>query len=294
VHGDVAHAQLARLLDERDADVVVEEEARRAARAPLRVGLERRHLVLLGEHVHRFHVARLVRIDAPVDVHAVSAGHALDDCRGGGRFLDGERLVFARRRHERQHDQVRIRVQEHVLDERVAADALHRSKSRLVDGAATRPIGREAQRLRARRQVLRPGPGRVHEVALHVEDELALVKRAAREHVVERRFAGKIVEAAACALRGERGVERKQRARGAACRHQELPARLAGSLRIACRILERTRARPVVHRRKRNRRELAVGRRVELDRQAPPVGIVTHVRLLQATAGSGTACVARY
>ncbi len=45
--------------------VVVEEEAL-AVRPPLRVGLPRGDLVLLGEHVHGLEVARLVGIDAPV------------------------------------------------------------------------------------------------------------------------------------------------------------------------------------------------------------------------------------
>ena len=48
--------------------------------------------------------------------------------RGGGGLLDRQRLALARRRHERQHDQVGVGVEEHVLQERVAADAVAGSR----------------------------------------------------------------------------------------------------------------------------------------------------------------------
>src|SRR5215468_265641 len=70
VHGNVLDAELARLLDEGEADVVVEEEAL-AVRPPLRVGLPRGDLVTLGEHVHALEIAGLIGIDTPVNEQAV-------------------------------------------------------------------------------------------------------------------------------------------------------------------------------------------------------------------------------
>src|SRR5689334_8713571 len=66
VHRDVADAELVRLFDEREARVVVEEEAP-AVGSPLRIRLPGRDAMLLRKRVHRLEVARLVGIDAAVD-----------------------------------------------------------------------------------------------------------------------------------------------------------------------------------------------------------------------------------
>ena len=71
----------------------------------------------------RLEVAGLVRIDAAVEQQPVRAVQLLDDARGRRRLLDRQRLALARRRHERQHHQVGVRVEEHVLDELVRPDA---------------------------------------------------------------------------------------------------------------------------------------------------------------------------
>ena len=133
--------------------------------------------------------------------------------RGGRGLLDGERLALARRRHERQHDEVGVGVEEHVLHERVAADAARATSSpgSLRGRARARSVAKRSGCAPGGSE-LRPRAGRVHEVALHVEHELALVERRARELVVERGFARQIVVAAAAPGGRERGVEREQRA----------------------------------------------------------------------------------
>ena len=120
VHGDRPHAEPPRVLAQLRARLVVEVEAD-AVRPPLRVGLPRGHAPARRERVHRLDVAGLVRVDAPVQQHAVHAVHALDDRRGRRRLLDLQRLALARRRDERQHDEVRVGIHEDVADELVRA-----------------------------------------------------------------------------------------------------------------------------------------------------------------------------
>ena len=44
---------------------------------------------------------------------------ALYDRRSCGRLLDGQRLALASGRHERQNDEIGVRVEEDVFDERI-------------------------------------------------------------------------------------------------------------------------------------------------------------------------------
>ena len=155
----------------RDAHVVGQEVAF-AAGAVLGVGLPRAHAPLLRQLVHAFEVAGLVRVDAPVQQQAVRTLQLVDDAphRVGG--LDRHRLGLARGGHEGQHHQVGVAVHEHVLDEHIGA--------------------------------LGVALGRIHEMSLHVEDQLAFRRPGlhARERLVERRFRLKIVEAAGISMRG--------------------------------------------------------------------------------------------
>ena len=185
-------------------------------------------------------------IDAAVQQQPVRAVQPLDDARGGRRLLDRQRLALARRRHERQHHQVGVRVQEDVLHELVGADAVQVVElARPAVRRAARVARHAGERPRARRQALQPGAGRVHEMALHVEDELVAVERRARELQVER---------------GVRRARRRSRRCGRpsayaafiassvvaapARRHEEAAARQPEPLRVRARRLVRDRAAP--------------------------------------------------
>ena len=189
--------------------------------------------------------------------------HLVDDLAHGVRCLDGERLGIGGGGHERQHHHVGVGVAEHVLDELVRAQALER---RLAAGA----LRREAERVR--RGLLHPSAARVDEVALHVEDELALrADRRLRQRFIQCRL-GRQVEIPAGAR--VRLVEGEERAGGAGGGDQEPASAQSQALGIRIRRLVREPVRPVVARRQRHRREFAIGRGVELDRQAAALGIV--------------------
>ena len=132
----------------------------------------------------------------------------------------------------------------------------------------------EAERSRAGGQALEPGAGRVHEVSLDVEDELAAVDDGPRELEVEGRLGVDLVEPAAPALAGVRHVHGQERAGRPARGHEEAAPIEAEAPRVRLGRLRREMMCLVVHPLERDRGELAVGRRVELHRQAPAVGIV--------------------
>jgi hypothetical protein len=89
---------------------------------------------------------------------------------------------------------------------RVGADALEVAETRRVGSLATLVLG-EAQRPRTGRQRRQPRAGRVHEMSLHVEDEVVAVERRACERQVERAFVGNVVAAAARPAGGVSVVE---------------------------------------------------------------------------------------
>ena len=234
VHGDVADAELARLLDQRDAGLVVQAEAL-AVGTPLRIGLPGADAVARGQLVHALEVAGLVGVHAAVDEEPVRAVEPFDDARGGRGLLDGERLALARGRHEGKHHQVGVGIEEDVLHELVLADALQVVEAA---GALRRPAGLRLGHLqgpRRLRQPLGPRAGRVHEVALHVEDELVAVDRRARELLVEGGLARQ-VEIAAAGTGGRIGlVQGEERGGGAAPRRRGRsagPSRGAGRHRL--------------------------------------------------------------
>ena len=94
VNCDIANAELPRFLDERKADVVVEEETL-PVRTPLRISLPRGDRIALRQHIHAVEIASLIGIHTPVQQDAVRAFHLLDDVRGRLRLLDRQRLVLA-------------------------------------------------------------------------------------------------------------------------------------------------------------------------------------------------------
>src|SRR6267378_3315981 len=244
VHGDVLHPELARFFYKADADIVAEEEAF-ALRTPLGVGLPGGHAPFLLQLVHAFQVSRLVRVDAAVQQQPVRALELLDYAAHGVGGLDGDGLGVASRRDEGEHHDVGVAVHEDVLDEHLGALCI---SFRGVD-----------------------------KVALHVEDEFVLRRPdlRAREPLVERGVLGQIEEAAAAAGRGVRGVEREQRAGGAAGGNQEAAAGEIDLLREGGSRFVRQPVRLEVSGRERHGRELAIGGRVELDRQASAFGVDT-------------------
>src|SRR5207237_10144870 len=132
------------------------------------------------------------------------------------RLRDRQRLTPARERNEREHDEIGIRVEKNILDERVRTQALQIAETRRRSRAAALELGKALQRLCAGRKGARPCAGWIHEVALHVEDEFLTIQRRARKLHVQRRFPRQVVIAAAAAARGVRRVHREQRGRRAA------------------------------------------------------------------------------
>ena len=104
----------------------------------------------------------------------------VDDPRAGGRLLHGQRLSGERARHERQHHAVGVGVEEHVLHELLGAEVLDLRHAR-AGGSR-----KAEEALAALRGVLEPLPAGVHEVALHVEDELAAAELGPRQRRVLR------------------------------------------------------------------------------------------------------------
>src|SRR5206468_5928656 len=109
---------------------------------------------------------------------------------------------------------------------------------------------------------------------LHIEDKLIAIERRARKVQIERRLVRHVEITAAPTGGGIRRVHPEQRRRSAACGNEKRASRERKTPRMLVGLLERNSARVVMQRRERNRRELAVGRRVELDRQPRAVGIV--------------------
>ena len=149
VDSNIANAQLDRLVDELEADLIIKEKSV-AVGPPLRIGFPRGDLVPRGQLVHRIDIARRIRIDTSVNVKPVCAVEFLNDtCRGSG-FFDRERFIQPCRWNEREHHQVGIRIHEHILDEFVLADTVQIiDPASSLRGAARLRLG-HAQRARSR------------------------------------------------------------------------------------------------------------------------------------------------
>ena len=244
---DVANAELARLLDHRQPDVVVEKESL-ALRPPLGVGLPRGDRIACGELIHSVEIAGLIRIDAAVQQQPVRALHSLDDPGRRRCFLDRQRLALARRWNEREHDEIGIRIEKNVLDERVRTQALQIAESRRRSRAAALELGEALQRLRAGRQDARPCASGIHEVALHVEDEFLAIQCRARKLHVQGRLRRQVVVAATAPTRGVRRVHCEQRARRPAGGDEERSTRKTQVPGMLACSAERKLPRMVMHR----------------------------------------------
>ncbi len=227
---------------------------------------------------HVLDVARLVRVHAPVDHQAVVALHALDDAPHVVRRLDLERGGVAARGHERQHHHVGVAVEEHVLHEFLGREAGEVAARRLAVGERAAGLGRPVEG--GFRGDLQPGLGRIDVMALHVEDELAGLELRRRGRGLGGSDRGQVEEAAGPAGRRVGRVEGEQRARRAAARDQEIAPSERQPLRVHVgRFLRQVVGVPV-RPRERNRHELAVAGRVELDRQAPAFRVDAMARRL--------------
>ena len=277
VHADDLDAEAPRLLDEADADLVVEVEAV-PVRSPLRVGLPRADAELLLEPRHVLEVARLVRVDAAVDHQPVVALHAVDDAAHVVRGLDLERRGLAARRHERQHHHVRVAVEEHVLHEFLGREAGEVAARRLAVGQRAAGFRGPAEGRFGRD--LEPGLGRIDVVALHIEDELAGLELRGRGRGLRGRDGRQVEEPAGPAGRGVGGVESEQRARRAAGREQEVAPAHREALRVRIRGLLGQVIGVPVRPRERHRHELAVAGGIELDRQPAALRVDAMARRL--------------
>src|SRR5687767_5581819 len=109
------------------------------------------------------------------------------------------------------------------------------------------------------RSCLYPCAGRIDEVPLHIEDELALAAHPCLSKLrLERRFRLYFEKPATLSNRGIGGIESEQRARRAARRNQEITAAHTQTLGILCRRCVRQAVAGSIRRRKRDRLELPV------------------------------------
>ena len=266
VHRDVAHAERARLVDERLAvALVVEEEAGRAAgRAELGVGLEGGRLEARRLRVHAFELAGQGRHAAAVQQQPLAAVERVGAVAGGAGGLEVERVGVEAARHVREHAHGGVAVEEHVLQQGAAGQALD------VVGQPAAALGHVAEGVGA--GLLAPGALRIHVMQLDVEDELVAGERLARRRELEPGLVRQRVASALPAGGGEGAVEGAEARRRAEQGDHVAPARLAETPRAFVERLLRQRAGMARRGVERHRRELAVGGGIELDRQ-PQAGV---------------------
>jgi hypothetical protein len=220
VDADHLDVQVAGALDHGQADVVIQPEA--VARAELGIGLPGAHPQSRAQGFHAVHVAGLVRIHAAVQQQPFGACHLVDDAPHRVRGLDGPPARRRRGRHKRQHHHVRVGIQEDVLDELVRAQALQIAQRIVVARRAVR-LRHAGERPGEVGNLLQPLAGRVHIVALHVEDELVAAQPGVGKLPVERRVRGQFEEAGGFAGGRVHLVHGQQRGGCAAAGLQEVP-----------------------------------------------------------------------
>ena len=197
--------------------------------------------------------------DHSVQEEAVCPLHPLDQHPHLG-LLERERVPLRQLRHEREHGQLRVAVEEDVLDELLGGKAVDRL------ALAARPV-REARQdlLPVPPGIAAPAPSRIDHVRLHVEDELVAGKHALGRRRLERRLLGQPEHAAGIATRRQ-GLAQGQECGGrSAERLQERPP--AGS-HPACMLANpdtRLLVRPPHDFAQGHGPELAITRRVDLD-----------------------------
>ena len=129
VDADVVDAERARLLDERDADVRAVQLPAHALRPPLRVALPGGDRVARDRILHelqRLDLRPAVRHHHGMQEQPVGALHPLDQHPHALGLLERERIALGQLRHEGQHGDLGVAVQEHVLDELLGREAVDR------------------------------------------------------------------------------------------------------------------------------------------------------------------------
>ena len=193
---------------------------------------------------------------------AAGGGHDLAGLCG---IVDRSRIGLAP--EGRDHRDVGVAVEEHLLGEHLRRIAVERPR---------RAFGRLAEHLLQHPPpdlpgaAGRPGAARLDAMGLDVEDELVAAHRRGGGLLVERRLLRQREAAAGAGIGGVAGGQRRGCARR---RDQEGAARKAEPPGIlACRFVRKTAAELLVASQRR-RKELAVRRPVDLDRQPPALGI---------------------
>ena len=233
-----------------------------ALRPPLRVALPGLDRVTAGGFLHEPERVDGGRVgdDHSVQEEAVCPLHPLDQHPHTLGLLERERVPLRQLRHEREHGQLRVAVEEDVLDELLGGEA--------VDWLAlsARPV-REARQdlLPVPPGIAAPAPSRIDHVRLHVEDELVAGKHALGRRHLECRLLGQPEHAAGIATRRQ-GLAQGQECGGrSAERLQERPP--AGSHQACMLANPHTRllVRPPHDFAQGHGPELAITRRVDLD-----------------------------
>ena len=135
--------------------------------------------------------------------------HPFDDVRCGRSLFNRQRFRVRARGYEGQHHQVGVGIHEHILHELFGIEAV---QVRAADTCAlfAAGIGQAGQGPGVLRQLVGPGAGRVHEVALDVEDKLLAFDAGCRQLGVQCRFRVQLEVAAALAAGGIGAVEGEQ------------------------------------------------------------------------------------
>src|SRR5260221_1525954 len=120
---DVLNAERARLLDEGQADPRIVEAPADALRAELRVDLPGCDRIGARGRFHALQRARRVRYDRRVKKKAAAAFEALHEGADPERFLDVHRVVLGEPRDDTHDCNLRITVNEDLLDEAVSREA---------------------------------------------------------------------------------------------------------------------------------------------------------------------------
>ena len=261
---DAADAELARLLDEGDADLGAVELPADPLGPPLGVALPGGDRVAGDRLLHELQGLDRgrVRDHHRVQEQAVRTLHALDQDPHPLGLLERERVALRQLGHEGEHGEVGVAVEEDVLDEALGREAVDRVA---LAARAVREAGQHV--LPVPPGVLPPDAGGIDHVGLDVEDELVAGDGALGGGGLERRLLRQAEAAAGVALRGERLVQGEQRRRGAAERLEEGAPGHADPLGVLADALERERVGARDGLGQRHRPELAVGGRVDLDRQ---------------------------
>lgn len=145
---------------------------------------------------------------------------AVDDAAHRVRRFDLERRGVAARGNEGQHHHVGVAVEKHVLDEFIRAQAGEMAARTGVVVQRTAALGRETEG--TGRRGPQPGLGRIHVMALHIEDEFAALESRRGLFGFQRGCSRQIEKAAVATRRRMRRIEGEEGAGGSTGGQQEI------------------------------------------------------------------------